>query len=108
MKAKTMIFSILGVVVASVMAPLGALASVEPSRSPLIRTPGVHEIRVKRELAPNFDGHVARLAAIEPQYRERLPMIMGPSRWGKALNRIMNERYRFNQSASVRSNSGTL
>ena len=105
-----MILSILSIVAASILAPMGAVAAVESSQPSVVRTPGVHELRVQRELTPNFDAHVLRLAQVENQYRERLPMMMGPSRWGNALDRILKERYQFNQNAAVqvRQSAGTV
>ena len=57
----------------------------------------ISEIRVAREADLNFDGDIARLAATEGRYRERLPNASAAGRAAvqTPMKRIRDQRYRY-------------
>lgn len=53
------------------------------------------EIKVSRDSRPNFDGDIARLSAIEPAYREKLPSLSRDPRLAGPMKRISAQGYRY-------------
>lgn len=51
------------------------------------------EIQVARQAELSFDSDIHRLAALEPQYRERLQSLSEHPRLRKPMHRIMKRKY---------------
>ncbi|MBI4924604.1 MAG: hypothetical protein HY843_01655 [Bdellovibrio sp.] len=53
------------------------------------------EIQVRRELEPNFDTDLSRLAHIEDRYQEKLPSLKDHPRLREPLKRVSKQKYRY-------------
>ena len=84
------------IVLTSLSAALGAVPS---SRSVVTDDTALYQrlsdIKVSRELRPNFDGDIARLSGLEPAYREKLPSVARDPRVGGPMKRISSQQYRY-------------
>lgn len=76
-----------------------AMGAVPTSRSVVTDDTALYqklsEIKVAREGRPNFDADIARLAAIEPAYREKLPALSRDPRLQGPMKRISSQQYRY-------------
>jgi hypothetical protein len=84
--------TVIGFVILSI-----ALASV-PKHSRITDDTAIYqnlsEIKVSRELSPNFDHDIEKLSALEPRYKEKLPLAKSPRIRGP-LERISKQHYRY-------------
>jgi hypothetical protein len=53
------------------------------------------EIRVARQADLNFDGDIARLSALEGNYREKLPSLAQNPRLRGPIQRISQQKYKY-------------
>lgn len=75
-----------------------ALGAVPKARSVVTDDTALYqnlsEIKARREVRPDFDGDIARLAGIKPAYRERLPSLARDPRLQGPMKRISSQQYR--------------
>jgi hypothetical protein len=88
-----------------------AMGAVPQARSVVTDDTAIYqhlsEIQVSREARPNFDGDIARLSAIEPAYREKLPTLSRDPRLASAMKRIAGKSYRYSGRPSSKKNVAT-